>query len=484
MAMYTVTDYGAKPDGKTLNTEAFAAAIRACEQGGGGTVYVPAGDYLTGPIRLCSNMTFYVEAGATIRFVTDFEAYPPVKTRWSGYEAYGYHPLLFGSGLKRVAIKGEGVIDGQGQAWWQAARKLRQGGDPGPYSRELKTLNRALIESVKSNILEWESQFFRPPLMQLIHCTDVVLEGITLQNSPFWNTHLVYCNHVNIRGVTFKNPSDTPNGDGLDIDSCQNVRVSDCHFDVGDDCLCLKSGIDEDGRRVGIPTENVAITNCTMLHGHGGVVMGSETAGGIRRVVISNCVFIGTDRGIRVKTNRARGGGVEDVQVSNIYMRDVLCPLAINAFYRWGVDESDPNMNNPEAVPITEGTPVVRNLTVSGITALNCTAAAAFVYGLPERPIENVSITHSRFEMTLDPNEQGGEPDMVQDTRIMAGDGMLFRHVRGLELHRVKIGTRQGPAIMLEQVEDAEIDCVRAIHAHPGVEPISIKDSKQVHVTP
>jgi polygalacturonase len=200
--------------------------------------------------------------------------------------------------------------------------------------KQFAAKNEQLRREVKTNIVEWDSQFLRPALLQLFDCKHVAIEGVTLQNSPFWNTHLVYCDDVNIRAVTIKNPADTPNGDGLDIDSCRNVRVSDCHFDVGDDCLCLKSGIDVDGRRIGRPTENVAVTNCTMLRGHGGVVMGSETAGSIRNVTISNCISIGTDRGIRFKSNRARGGVIEEIRVGDIYMQDVLCPLAINAFYR------------------------------------------------------------------------------------------------------------------------------------------------------
>jgi polygalacturonase len=483
MAIYDITKFGAIGDGVTDNTKSIAAAIEACSASGGGTVYIPAGTYMTGPIVLRDYMTLYVEAGALVRFVTDFDAYPPVKTRWSGYECYGYSPLIYGYGLKQVAIKGEGVFDGQGEAWWKAYRGLKQGIVPESSTRqELLKLNEELRLSTPSNIGEWESQFLRPALLQLVHCEQVVLEGVTLMNSPFWNTHLVYLNHVNIRGVTFQNPSDTPNGDGLDIDSCSNVRVSDCHFDVGDDCLCLKSGIDKDGRRVGIPTENITVTNCTMLHGHGGVVFGSECAGGIRNVTISNCIFIGTDRGIRIKTNRARGGGVENVRISNIYMQDVLCPLAINTFYRYGVDESDPLMTSPEAVPITEGTSIVRDIYISDITAKNALAAAGFIYGLPEMPIRNISLHHVTFEMTQNPDEKGGEPDMVREERIMAGDGILCKHVEGLEMHHVRIETRQGPALILENTTDADIQNLKMKNKHAETPMVEMKDCEDIRI--
>ncbi|RIX60354.1 glycoside hydrolase family 28 protein [Paenibacillus nanensis] len=474
MAKYDITAFGAIGDGAFDNTSAFSHAIAACAEGGGGTVYVPAGTYLTGRIKLVSHMTLEIETGATILFKNEFDAYPAEKTRWSGYECYGYSPLLFGSGLERVAIKGGGVIDGQGDAWWQAYRKLRyEGAVPESSVRlELLELNRGLRERIRSNIVEWDTQFLRPPLLQLIDCRDIAIEGVTLRHSPFWNTHLVYCEGVRITGVAFINPSDAPNGDGLDIDSCSAVLVSNCRFDVGDDCLCLKSGIDEDGRRVGRPTEYVTVTNCVMKHGHGGIVMGSETAGGIRHIVVSNCLFIGTDRGIRMKTNRARGGGVEDVNINGIQMRDVLCPIVINAFYRHGIDESNPLLTSHEPVPISDGTPVIRRISISNLTARNALASAGFLYGLPEMPIEDVELSHITVEMTEDPEEAGGEPDMVKERLVMAGEGMYFKHVRGLTLHQVRVETRQGPAVRLAQTEGAFIDGVHMRRRHLNTEII------------
>ncbi len=435
---------------------------------------MPAGLYMTGRIRLASFLTLELETGATIRFKDDFEAYPAEQTRWSGYECYGYSPLLFGSGIEHVAIRGGGVIDGQGSAWWNAYRKLRyEGIVPESVRRlELEELNRNIRESINSNIVEWDTQFLRPPLLQLIDCREVVIEGVTLLNSPFWNTHLVYCDGVRVTGVTFRNPADAPNSDGLDVDSCSHVVISDCRFDVGDDCLCLKSGIDEDGRRVGRPTEYVTVTNCIMQRGHGGIVMGSETAGGIRHVVVTGCLFIGTDRGIRIKTNRARGGGVEDVDIRGIQMRDVLCPIVMNTFYRHGIDESNPLLTSPDAVPVTEGTPVVRRISISDVTARGVQAAAAFLYGLPEMPIEDVVLSHITIEMSQDPNEQGGEPDMVKEKLVMAGEGMFAKHVRGLELHQVRVETRQGPALRLERAEEVTLDGVTMRRRHEGTKVV------------
>ncbi|GAB2699677.1 glycoside hydrolase family 28 protein [Paenibacillus thermoaerophilus] len=479
---FNILDYGAVADGTTLNTEAFRRAIEACAEAGGGTVEVPAGVYLTGAIHLRSRITLHLHAGAKLLFSTNPDHYPTVRTRWSGYECYGYSPLIYGIGLQQVAITGRGVIDGQGAAWWESYRECKAGRrQQTDREREFARLNASLM-GIATNIVEWPTQFLRPPLLQLVDCENVLLEGVTLQNSPFWNTHLVYCRHVTAHGLTILNPSDTPNGDGMDIDSCSYVRVSDCHFDVGDDCLCLKSGIDEDGRRVGLPTENVAIVNCTMKRGHGGVVLGSETAGGIRHVVISNCIFIDTDRGIRLKSNRARGGTIEELKVSNVFMKGVLCPFAINSFYRHGVDPSNPSISSPEPQPVTECTPVFRNIYLSHITATEVKGAAAFLYGLPEMPIEGVVLDHVTIETTRDPEEAGGEPDMVREKLVMAGKGLFAKHVRELSLHHVRIETREGAAIKLDSTENVDIRgfAMRAPHEDSPV--IELKQSTGVTI--
>ncbi|MFC0558292.1 glycoside hydrolase family 28 protein [Halalkalibacter alkalisediminis] len=482
MIYYDITEYGAKGDQITDNTEAIAAAIEACSDAGGGTVLIPAGTFLTGAIQLKSDITLQAESGAVVLFHSHFDAYQPVQTRWSGYECYGFSPLIYGNGLKNVSIKGQGTFDGQGAAWWDVYHNIKQGE---VYSSVVTERIAALNEEklkIATNLVEWDSQFLRPPLLQLFNCEHVTLEGITLQNSPFWNTHLVYCDHVSVRGVTFKNPSNTPNGDGFDIDSCSNVRVSDCHFDVGDDCLCLKSGINEDGRRVNRPTENVTVTNCTMQAGHGGVVMGSENSGGIRNVTVSNCVFIGTDRGIRIKTNRARGAYIENILINNIFMEDVFCPLAINSFYRYGVDENDPAMTNPDAIPVTEKTPKIKHIQISNVTAKNGRAAAGFIYGLPEMPVEDVSLSNVTFEMTSDPFEVGGEPDMVKEVITMAGEGIYCKHVNGIEFHRVRVETRQGPALMMDGGNGVAIHHVTMKNLHKNTPVVQLNEVRDVFI--
>ncbi|GAK55202.1 hypothetical conserved protein [Candidatus Vecturithrix granuli] len=455
---YNVRALGVVGNGIRKETRAIQQIIDQCAQHGGGTIYFPAGIYLTGSLHLRSFITLYLDAGATLLFSRDFEDYPPVQTRWEGVECYGFSPLIYGNNLENISVIGRGTLDGQGSVWWDAFKERREQGRTGPeteFERELARLNTG-YESSGSGGGGRETQFLRPPLVQFMNCRNVHLEGLTHQNSPFWNTHLVYCENVVIRSVTFKNPPNAPNTDGLDLDSCRNVRVSDCYFDVGDDCLCLKSGMDADGRRVGKPTENITITNCTMLHGHGGVVIGSEIAGSVRNVTISNCIFLGTDRGIRLKARRGRGGIVEDLRVSNILMKRVLSPIVMNMFYRCGAKPEDWYFSS-EPQPITETTPVFRNMAFANITAREVRAAAGFLHGLPEMPIQEVRFHDLLIEMSPLLEEITEPPAMMFGLKPMAGKGIWGKYLQDVQFAHVRIETQQGEGLFLEESQDIEI---------------------------
>lgn len=410
MSRHTLKDFAPSSQGAVcLWTEAFASAIEACREAGGGTVFVPAGEYLTGPIHLCSNLTLELEAGAVVRFTDDFDAYPIVPTRWGGNMVHAFSPLIYGNGLENVRICGRGVFDGQGKAWWDEYYRLAKAGVLGPYDARTRAIAAANPghEQMGHGGGGFEYLFLRPALLQLLECRHVHIEGVTLRNSPFWNTHVVLCDDVTVSNARFQNPEEAPNGDGLDIDSSTCVRVSDCHFDVGDDCLCLKSGVDADGLRVGRPTENVTIVNCTMRKGHGGVVLGSESAGDIRQVVVSNCIFDGTERGIRVKSRRGRGGVIEDFRVVNVIMRDVGCPFALSGYYWCGTPEARREwVASPEAQPVTEETPLLRNFQFAHITCRRARWGAGVFQGLPEAPIENLLLDDVLVEM--DPEGDAG----------------------------------------------------------------------------
>ncbi len=421
--MFNVLDYGAVGDGQTLDTTALQATIEACSHAGGGTVYVPAGHYLTGSLFLKSHITLYLDAGATLLGSQNAADYPLIANRWEGVSRETHAPLIGGDDLTHIAILGRGTIDGRGAYWWDLHRR--------------RTLDHP-----------------RPRLISFSRCTNVLIEGITCINSPSWTIHPYACDNVTIDKVTIVNPADSPNTDGINPESCRNVHIANCYIDVGDDCITIKSGTEEEGRDRLLPCENLTITNCTMVHGHGGVVIGSEMSGGVRRVVISNCVFVGTDRGIRLKSRRERGGVVEDIRVTNVVMTDVLCPFIINLFYgcgAWGTAK----VEDRAPWPVNEGTPRFRRIHFSDISARNVRYAAAFLYGLPEMPVEEVTFSNVDISMALD--AEAGVPAMAPNLEPMQRAGFWAANVRRLRLHNVTITDQLGPALLLQETADVEI---------------------------
>ncbi len=454
--IFNIRDFGAAGDGCTDDSGAIREAICACGRRGGGTVLVPAGVYPSAAIQLESHLTLKLDSGATIRFSDSFSDYPPVRTRWEGVECYGLSPLVYGFDLENVSIVGQGTLDGRGGRWWRVFQERCDSGRTEPETAlelELAALNPG-YRRAGSGGGGREMQFLRPPLIQLMSCRNVLIGGLTCQNSPFWNTHLVYCDEAVVEGVTFRNPPDAPNTDGLNIDSSRNIRISGCLFDVGDDCLGLKAGSGEDGRRVGRPTENVTICNCIMLHGHGGVVLGSETAGGIRNVLISNCVFVGTDRGIRLKSRRGRGGAVEDIQASNIVMKDVLCPVVINLFYRCGSTPEEEHLFGEQMQPVSETTPRIRGLSLANITARGVRAAAGFIYGLPESPIEDLRLSNLTVELDPQAPQTAREAAMIRGVDPGTGRGLIGRYIKHGSISGLRVRGAGEKPLEIESSED------------------------------
>ena len=451
-AVYDVRTFGATPDGKSKSTDAIRKAIAAAAAAGGGTIVFAGGVFVTGPIHLKSNITLHVEAGAVLRFSSNFDDYlPMVRMRWEGTEIVNFSPLIYGDKVENIAITGRGLIDGGGQPWWDYFRKLkaehkRTGAYPmdSKWQKEFARLNtdRADWPDDRRSL---EMGFLRPPLIQILNCRKLSITDITLKDSPFWTVNPVYCDDVTVRGVTIQAPEDAPNTDGIDPESCRNVHISDCHIDVGDDCITIKSGRDRQGRRIARPAENYTITNCTMLHGHGGVVIGSEMSGGARRIAISNCVFQGTDRGIRLKTTRGRGGVVEDVRVSNIVMRDIKGEaITLNMFY-----------TDVPPEPVSERTPRFRNIHISGITAH--AQQAGMLVGLEEARLDDVTLT---------------------DISIAANTGLVIKNANHVSLRSVRIHTTTGPAIVTERSNDVRMFDVGTLAPHAGtpvLEMINVK---------
>ncbi|MBV9122220.1 MAG: glycoside hydrolase family 28 protein, partial [Planctomycetes bacterium] len=443
---YNVRAFGATADGRTKCTDALARTIGLAAAHGGGTIYFPAGVYLTGPIHLQSHITLYLDAGAVVKFSTDFDDYlPMVASRWEGTEVINFSPLIYARDAEDIALRGRGTLDGQGQAWWDNLGKVKRGDEASrsPWQKEFLRRNAKVVASTHSPALD--AGFLRPPFIQPYHCTNVLIEGVTVINSPFWTITPVYCENVTVHAVTIHNPR-SPNTDGINPDSCRNVHITDCHISVGDDCITIKSGKDADGRRVGRPAENYTISNCTMADGHGGVVIGSETSGGVRNITISNCVFDGTSRGIRIKSARGRGGVIEDVRVSNIVMRHIQNEaVVITTFY----EKSEPE-------PFSERTPVFRNIRLSGITG--DAQVAGELTGLAEKPLEGISLT---------------------DVQLDAMTGFTITDAREVGFHQVVLNTDKGPALVADRTEGLELDGLRTSRPHdktPVVELLNVKN--------
>lgn len=379
---------GAVPNGKVLNTELINSTIDRLSGQGGGTLFFPAGTYLTGSIWLKSNITLDLEAGATLLFSDNFDDYLPfVEVRHEGVMMKSFRPLIYAVDAENITIKGEGTLDGQGKKWWMEFYRvivdLKDNGmrDLNKYQSLWDAENDTTAiygETNKDYVGTLQRRFFRPPFIQTIRCNRVRVEGVKIVNSPFWTVNPEFCDNVVVKGITIHNvPS--PNTDGINPESCSNVHISDCHISVGDDCITIKSGRDAQARRIGMPCENITITNCTMLSGHGGVVIGSEMSGGVRKVTISNCVFDGTDRGIRIKSTRGRGGVVEDIRVSNIVMSNIKQEaMVLNLKY-----------SSMPAEPKTERTPIFRRVYINGMTVTNVQTPIKIV-GLEEAPISDI----------------------------------------------------------------------------------------------
>lgn len=445
-----IREFGATSGTETPATDAIQTALDKCA-GSGGTVHVPPGEFLTGPLRVGNDTTLHVAAGATLRFVEDYDAYPTVESRWEGWDQVGFHPCLFVADASNIEITGRGMIDGSGEYWWSFYDM--------PESEYPEGLRERTTEFSEQNGYEDDVSSFtlRPPLLQVYRSENVRLSNVTLRNSPLWNTHVVYSENVTIHDVSVENPEDAPNGDGIDIDSSKFVRISDTYINAGDDAICLKSGKDEQGREVDEPTRDITITNCTIKHGHGGIVIGSETAGGIRNVVVTNCTFIDTDRGVRIKSQRGRGGVVEDLRFDNIVMRRVACPFVVNGYYFTPID-SDPE-------PVDESTPMVRNVHFQHITARDVESAGFFA-GLPERRFEGISFTDVTIDATRSLDATDLDPAMAYNYE--QSHGLFCKSISDISFIDVEIRTPNGPTFRVEETDRVTLDGLEVSEPHPS----------------
>ncbi|MEP6901473.1 MAG: glycoside hydrolase family 28 protein, partial [Actinomycetota bacterium] len=325
---YLITKYGAVSDGKTLSTEAFRKAIEECSKAGGGRVVVPRGEFLSGAIHLQSNVNLYLSKDATVKFSMNPKDYLPiVHTRWEGMELMHLSPFIYAYEQTNIAVTGEGTLDGQGKAFfWKWHGNPKYGGNPEVLSQ--KEDRAKLYEMMDKGVPVAERIFgagayLRPQFIQPYKCKNVLIEGVRIIDSPMWEIHPVLCENVTVRKVHIS--SHGPNNDGCDPESCKDVLIEDCFFDTGDDCIAIKSGRNDDGRRINVPTENVIVRGCEMKDGHGGITIGSEISGGVRNIFGENCLMDSPnlDHALRVKNNASRGGLLENFYFRNITVGQV-----------------------------------------------------------------------------------------------------------------------------------------------------------------
>lgn len=442
-----IKDFGAKGDGSSLCSEAFRKAIDALSQKGGGKLIVPQGVWLTGPVTLKSNINLHLERGAVMLFSPNPDLYPLITTSFEGLDTRRCQSPISGQNLVNVAITGQGVIDGSGDYWRPVKREkvtdsqwksfLSRGGaiKDGrmwfPSEGALKGYKMAdmNVPMGLQSEEEWNDikQFLRPVMISLVGCKNVWLNGIIFQNSPAWNIHPLMCENVLIENVQVRNPAFAQNGDGLDLESCKNALIINSTFDVGDDGICIKSGKDADGRKRGMPCENVIVSGCTVFKGHGGFVVGSEMSGGVNKVYVSDCQFLGTDVGLRFKSKRGRGGIVENIYIKNISMFDIQTDAITFDLYYGGksavevlADGDDKKNEEVETFTVDETTPSFRNIDIRNIVCRGARRAAYF-NGLPEMPVSNVVIKDME----------------VNNTK----EGIVINRTNGVQLDNINIST-------------------------------------------
>lgn len=413
---YNIKNYGAKADGITNNSQAFKEAIKICSQNGGGRVVVSAGKYLTGPIHLKSNVNLHLEDGAEILFSTNPADYlPVVHTSFEGQELMNYSPLIYAYKQKNIAITGKGTLNGQAdnEHWWPWCGKDVYGYEDGtPEQKDDHNLPR--LWNMSDNDVPVSERIFgeghqlRPQFIQPFECENILIKDVTIINAPFWVIHPIKSNDITVDGVTVN--SHGPNNDGCDPEYSKNVHITRCTFNTGDDCIAIKSGRNNDGRRVNIPSENIVVENCHMIDGHGGVVMGSEISAGVRNVYVRNCKMDSPelDRAIRIKTNTLRGGFVENIFVKDIEIGQVKeSMLRINTYYG--------TYDNQEGDYI----PSIKNVHLENITVENGGKYGILIEGRPENPVKNVTLTNVHIKKAeTDMKIENSEPVKFNNTTI------------------------------------------------------------------
>lgn len=482
-----INQWGARPDGVTLNTRSIQDAIEQLAKKGGGVVLVPAGLWLTGPLTLKSNINLHLATGATLLFTADKSQYPLVATNWEGLPQYRNQSPISANNAVNIAITGKGIIDGNGdvwrmvkkdkltesqwkklvasggllsedkKTWYPSAQSLKGAGMTNP-GQILPDRDAAFYASIKD--------FLRPNLVVFTSCRNILLEGVTFQNSPAWCLHPLMSEHLTVRNISVKNPWYAQNGDGIDVESCRNVLIENSVFDVGDDALCMKSGRDAEGRKRGMPVENVTIRGCTVYSSHGGFVIGSEMSGGARNMNVTNCTFIGADIGLRFKTTRGRGGVVENIYIKDIYMKDIPGEAILFDMYYMARDPvpltgEKRELPKVEVKAVDETTPVFRNFQIRNVYC-NGAAKGIFVRGLPEMHVQDI---------------------LMENMVLQADKGIDIQEASGLRLRNIQlVGKETDPLIDITQSDRLQFENITGSGTAPVIYRVNGDRSSGINI--
>jgi len=450
----SIVEHGAAADGHTKNTEAFADAIHACATAGGGTVVVPPGTWMTGPIKIESNINLHLERGALIQFSSRIEDFPLIAGLDGKSKRYVVTPPIYAYKAKNIGITGEGIIDGAGEAWRYVKKEklterqwkdlVASGGVISPDGKEWWPSKEAMgadeyLEQIEKSgkhlsaaDYEQAREYLRPDLVHLVRCTGILLDGTTFQNSPKFHVRPIQSENVIIRNVKVFAPWYGQNNDGIDLTSCRNVVVYNSTVDVGDDGICLKPGTIASSQKPGPSCENIVIVDCVVYHAHGGFVIGSESFGGVNNVSVRNCVFIGSDVGVRFKSLRGKGGLVENVFIDGIQMRGIGNEaILFDMYYGGGAPEEEAAKNRSlrKAEPVTGLTPRFQNISFKNIVC-NGAERAVLINGLPEMPVMNVTF---------------------ENVSVSAKKGLSFIDADGIQLNGCRFVLQAGPVVTVNQ---------------------------------
>lgn len=480
-----IKDFGAVNGGDVLNTKAFADAIDAVSKKGGGKVIIPPGIWLTGPIILKSNIELHAQTGALIKFSTDKTLYPIIETSFEGLNTWRCISPIYGKNLENVAFTGNGVWDGSGEAWRQVKKSkltdeqwkkfVSSGGvlnekkdswyPSEQYLKGAKGADQNIRHDLKTKEdFEAIHDFLRPVLVSIQNSKRVLFDGPVFQNSPAWNIHPLLIEDLIIRNITVRNPWFSQNGDGLDVESCKNVIIENSSFDVGDDAICIKSGKDKDGRDRGVACENIIVKNNIVYHGHGGVTVGSEMSGGVKNLHVSNCTFMGTDVGLRFKSTRGRGGVVENIFISDVFMTDIPSQAISFDLYYGGKSIAETlaeggNTVSTKLVPVNEETPQFKNISIKNIT-IKGAQQAVFLQGLPEMNLENIEISNliAKAEKGFSIIDANGIKISNAKLDIKAKNAFEIYNTKNLSLKNLEFNAGSSNAITINGEASKNID--------------------------